>query len=50
MTKKLKDVTGSAKKEVVKNLGGRPQTVFTDKMIAELEEIAPYLNYLQIAK
>ena len=49
MTKKLKDVTGSAKKEVVKNLGGRPEIVFTDEMIAELEEIAPYLNYLQIA-
>ena len=49
MTKKLKDVTGSAKKEVVKNLGGRPQIVFTDEMIAELEEVAPYLNYLQIA-
>lgn len=49
MTKKLKDVTGSIKKDVVKNLGGRPEIVFTDEMITELEEIAPYLNYLQIA-
>ena len=49
MTKKMKDVTGSAKKEAVKNLGGRPEIVFTDEMIAELEEVAPYLNYLQIA-
>ena len=49
MTKKLKDVTGSVKKDVVKNLGGRPEIVFTDEMITELEEIAPYLNYLQIA-
>lgn len=49
MTKKLKDVTGSAKKEVVKTLNEKGEIVFTDEMLVQLEEVAPYLNYLQIA-
>lgn len=50
MTKKLKNVTKTAEKNVAeKNLGGRPPIVFTDEQLAELEEVAPYLNYLQTA-
>ena len=49
MTKKLKDVTGSEKKEVTKNLGGRPPVVLTDEQIEKLKELAPYLTYQQIA-
>lgn len=47
MSKKLKNVTGSEKKEV--DLGGRPPIVFTEEQLEQLAEIAPYLNYLQIA-
>lgn len=47
MVKKLKDVTGTDSKEV--NLGGRPPIVFTEEQLEQLAEIAPYLNYLQIA-
>jgi hypothetical protein len=50
MSKKLKNVTKTAEKNVAeKNLGGRPPIVFTDEQLAELEEVAPYLNYLQTA-
>jgi hypothetical protein len=50
MTKELKDVTGTDKKNVVgKNLGGRPPIVFTDKMLKDLEKIAPYLSWKHIA-
>jgi len=47
MSKKLKNVTGSEKKEV--DLGGRPPVVFTEEQIEKLRELAPYLNYQQIA-
>lgn len=49
MTKKLKDVTGSEKKEVIKRARTATGIVFTDEMLEQLEEVAPYLNYLQIA-
>lgn len=49
MTKKLKDVTGSAKKEAVKNLGGRPPVVLTDEQIAKVETLASVLRVEQIA-
>lgn len=50
MTKKLKDVTGSEKKDIIQRIrNSKGQLVFTDEMITELEEVAPYLNYLQIA-
>lgn len=46
MTKKLKDVTGTTSSKRVRTLTG---IVFTDEMLEQLEEVAPYLNYLQIA-
>ena len=49
MTKKLKDVTGSEKKEVTKNLGGRPPVVLTDEQIAKVETLASVLRVEQIA-
>lgn len=47
MTKKLKDVTGSEKKEV--NLGGRPEIVLTEEQIARVETLASVLRIEQIA-
>ena len=47
MTKKLKDVTGSAKKEV--NLGGRPPVILTEEQIAKVETLAGVLRIEQIA-
>lgn len=49
MSKKLKDVTSSEKKEVIKRARTATGIVFTDEMLEQLEEVAPYLNYLQIA-
>lgn len=47
MTKKLKDVTGSAKKKVVKT--GRPEIVLTEEQIAKVETLAGVLRIEQIA-
>ncbi len=47
MTKKLKNVTGSEKKEV--DLGGRPPIVLTEEQIAKVETLASVLRIEQIA-
>lgn len=47
MSKKLKNVTGSEKKEV--NLGGRPPVVLTEEQIAKVETLASVLRVEQIA-
>lgn len=47
MTNKLKNVTGSDKKEV--NLGGRPPIVLTDEQISRIETLASVLRIEQIA-
>lgn len=47
MSKKLKDVTGSDKKEV--DLGGRPPIVLTEEQIAQIETLASVLRVEQIA-
>lgn len=47
MTKKLKNVTGSEKKEV--DLGGRPEIVLTDEQISRVETLASVLRVEQIA-
>lgn len=47
MSKKLKDVTGSAKKEAVKT--GRPEIVLTEEQIARVETLASVLRVEQIA-
>jgi len=47
MTKELKDVTGSEKKEV--DLGGRPPIVLTEEQIAKVETLASVLRIEQIA-
>lgn len=47
MSKKLKNVTGSEKKEV--DLGGRPPIVLTEEQIAKVETLASVLRIEQIA-
>jgi len=47
MSKKLKNVTGSEKKEV--DLGGRPEIVLTDEQISRVETLASVLRVEQIA-
>jgi hypothetical protein len=47
MSKKLKNVTGSEKKEV--DLGGRPPVVLTEEQIAKVETLASVLRIEQIA-
>ncbi len=46
-SKKLKNVTGSEKKEV--DLGGRPPIVLTEEQIAKVETLASVLRVEQIA-
>ena len=47
MSKKLKNVTGSEKKEV--DLGGRPPVVLTEEQISKVETLASVLRIEQIA-
>jgi hypothetical protein len=49
MAKKQVSVRKSTEKEIIKSVGGRPPIVFTDVQLEQLGEIAPFLNYLQIA-
>lgn len=49
MTKELKDVTNTDKKNIVKRPRNRQGLIFTDEMLKDLARVAPFLNYQQIA-
>jgi GTP:adenosylcobinamide-phosphate guanylyltransferase len=49
MTKELKDVTGTDKKNVDKRPRNKQGLIFTDDMLKELAKVAPYLTWQHIA-
>jgi len=49
MSKKLKNVTGSEKKNIVKRPRDAKGLIFTDEMLEDLARVAPYLTWQHIA-